>query len=112
MAEIMEQSCKVENSAFYQAARFGRLEVYKQLMIDFGLKNPTVQIINKESFSALDIAIKYHHSALSRVIAKVSKEIAELNWNEICNDQELPVEQNVQKMAYLNEVDLMKASGC
>ena len=62
------------HQAFYKAAKFGHLEVYKQLMIDFGIKNPEDLIENDELTSALEIAIKYHHSALSRVISKVTKE--------------------------------------
>ena len=62
------------HQAFYRAAKFGHLEVYKQLMIDFGIKNPEDLIENDEPTSALEIAIKYHHSALSRIISKVIKE--------------------------------------
>ena len=62
------------HQAFYKAAKFGHLEVYKQLMIDFGIKNPEDLIENDEPTSALEIARKNHHSALSRVISKVTKE--------------------------------------
>ena len=72
MTEI--KSGEGHRQAFYKAAKFGHLEVYKQLMIDFGIKNPEDLIENDEPTSALEIAIKYHHSALSRVISKVAKE--------------------------------------
>ena len=72
MTEI--KSGEGHHPAFYKAAKFGHLEVYKQLMIDFGIKNPEDLIENDEPTSALEIAIKYHHSALSRVISKVTKE--------------------------------------
>ena len=109
MTENSDQNSDEDaNAAFYEAARLGHLEEYKQLMIDFGLKNPTVQIIVDESVTALDIAINYHHSALSRVISKVSKEIADLNWKVISNQSETLVEDDAQKMAYLNNVESMK----
>ena len=62
------------HQAFYKAAKFGHLEVYKQLMIDFGIKNPEVLIENGKTTLASEIARKNHHSALSRVISKVNKE--------------------------------------
>ena len=61
------------HQAFFKAAKFGHLEVYKQLMINFGIKNPDL-IENDEPTSSLEIARKNHHSALSRVISKVIKE--------------------------------------
>ena len=96
------------NALFYNAARFGYLEKYKQLMMDFGLKNPTLKTKDGELLSALNIAVKNTHSALSRVISKVSKEMADLNWNEISNQLEVPVKDDVQKLAYLNKAELMK----
>ena len=36
------------------------------------------------------------------------KEMADLNWNEISNQLEVPVKDDTQKLAYLNKVELMK----
>ena len=56
---------------FYKATRHGNLKLYKQLMIDTGLKNPLLETEEEGLIHCLDLAIKHHHSALARVIHKV-----------------------------------------
>ena len=71
------------------------------------IKNPILMTKDGPK-RALNIAIENTHSALSRVISKIYKEKNEFTWNEITNQLEIPLEDDPQRLAYLNNLQLMK----
>ena len=72
------------NEKFYKAVRYGRTKDFKLLLIETDEKNPSIQTpTNKEKLTALELAFKYHHYDLTRIISKIIKEDRTLDWNQI-----------------------------
>ena len=71
------------NDRFYNAVRYGHLRAFKLLLVETGLKNPEIQTPKDGLVTALDLAFKYHHYAMTRIISRVLKDPCDINWDRL-----------------------------